>query len=41
MIAMNPKYYPIADWDFARWFVTLSPLIGILLGLLLAFLVNH
>ena len=38
---MNPKYYPIADWDFARWFVTLSPLIGILLGLLLAFLLNH
>jgi hypothetical protein len=38
---MNPKYYPIVDWDFARWFVTLSPLIGILLGLLLAILVNH
>ena len=30
-----------ADWDFSRWFVVLSPLIGVLLGFFGVFLVNH
>ena len=38
---MNPKFYAIAELDFARWFVIFSPLIGVLLGLLGVFLVNH
>jgi ABC-type sulfate transport system permease component len=31
----------IAAWDFSRWFAVLSPLLGGLLGLLLAYLVLH
>jgi ABC-type Mn2+/Zn2+ transport system permease subunit len=31
----------IAQWDFSRWFVVLSPLIGVLLGFLGVFLVYH
>jgi ABC-type Mn2+/Zn2+ transport system permease subunit len=38
---MNSKFHAIAELDFARWFVILSPLIGVLLGLLGVFLVNH
>ena len=35
---MNSKCHTIVNWDFACWFVVLSPLIGILLGLLAVFL---
>lgn len=38
---MNSIQHAFADWDFARWFVTFSPLIGVLLGLLAAFVLNH
>ena len=38
---MNSKCRVIAKWDFARWFVVLSPLIGVLLGLLALFLLYH
>ena len=38
---MNSKFHAITELDFARWFVILSPLLGVLLGLLAAFLVNH
>jgi hypothetical protein len=30
-----------ADWNFSRWFVALSPLVGVLLGLIGAFLVSR
>jgi hypothetical protein len=35
------KYHTIAEWDFSLWFALLSPLIGILLGFLGAFLLSH
>ena len=38
---MNSKRRVTASWDFARWFVVLSPLIGVLLGLLVLFLLYH
>jgi hypothetical protein len=38
---MNSKCHTLAEWDFSRWFVVLSPVIGVLLGLFGAFLVNH
>lgn len=38
---MNSKRHVIAKRDFARWFVILSPLIGVLLGLLAVFLLYH
>jgi hypothetical protein len=38
---MNPERGGIAAWDFSRWFAVLSPLIGLLLGFLGAFLVLH
>jgi hypothetical protein len=38
---MNPQPGAIAAWDFSRWFVLLSPVIGILSGLFGAFLVLH
>jgi hypothetical protein len=38
---MNSKCHAIAEWDFSRWLVILSPLIGILLGFLGVFLVNR
>ena len=41
MIMMNSKCHAMAEWDFSRWFAVLSPFIGILLGFLGAFLVNH
>jgi hypothetical protein len=31
----------IAQWNFALWFALLSPLIGILLGVLGVFLLYH
>jgi hypothetical protein len=40
IITMNSKCHAIAEWDFSRWFVVLSPLIGVLLGFLGVFLVN-
>jgi hypothetical protein len=41
MITMNSKWHDIAHWDFSRWFVVLSPLIGVLLGFLGVFLLYH
>jgi hypothetical protein len=38
---MNSKCHVIVKWDFSRWFAVLSPLIGIFLGFLGVFLVNH
>jgi hypothetical protein len=35
------KYDSIADWNFSLWFVLLSPVIGILSGILGVFLVHH
>ena len=41
MIARVVKYQSIAEWNFSLWFALLSPLIGILLGLLGGFLLYH
>jgi hypothetical protein len=38
---MNPERGGISARDFSRWFAILSPLIGVLLGLLGAFVVLH
>ena len=38
---MNPQHNSIATWGFSTWFVLLSPVIGVLLGLVGAFLVLH
>ena len=38
---MNPERGAIAAWDFSRWFVVLSPLIGVLLGFVGAFIALH
>jgi hypothetical protein len=38
---MNPERGDIAARDFRRWFAVLSPLIGVLLGFLDAFVVLH
>jgi hypothetical protein len=38
---MNSKRHAIAQCDFSRWFAVLSPLIGVLLGLVGAFLLLH
>jgi hypothetical protein len=35
---MSPQGNSIAAWGFSAWFVLLSPVIGILLGLVGAFL---
>jgi hypothetical protein len=40
MIAKT-KYHSIAEWDFSLWFALLSPLIGILFGILGGFLLCH
>ena len=29
------------EWDFSRWFALLSPVIGVLLGILGVFLLYH
>jgi hypothetical protein len=36
---MNSIHNAVAEWDFSTWFVVLSPVIGIVLGLFAAFLV--
>jgi len=41
MIAQVVKYESIAEWNFSLWFVRFSPVIGILLGILGAFLLYH
>jgi hypothetical protein len=41
MIAQVVKYESIAEWNFSLWFALLSPLIGILSGLLGGFLPYH
>jgi hypothetical protein len=38
---MNSKCNAIVDWNFSRWFVTFSPLIGVLLGFVAAFLASR
>ena len=38
---MKTKYDSIAEWDFSRWFVLSSPMIGILLGILGVFLLYY
>lgn len=35
---MNRKFHSIAAWNFSFWFALLSPVIGISLGLVGAFL---
>ena len=35
---MKPQCHTVTDWDFSFWFTLLSPVIGILLGFLGAFL---
>jgi hypothetical protein len=35
---MKIKSRAIADWDFSLWFALLSPLIGVLLGVLGVFI---
>jgi hypothetical protein len=37
-ITMKIKWHTAAEWDFSRWFVLLSPLIGVLLGVLGVFI---
>jgi hypothetical protein len=32
---------PVAAWSVSLWFVTLSPLLGILLGMLALFVFSH
>ena len=41
MITMNSKWHDIAEWDFSLWFALLSPVIGILFGILGGFLLYH
>jgi hypothetical protein len=38
---MNSKCRDIAEWDFSLWFALLSPLIGVLLGILGVFVLYH
>jgi hypothetical protein len=40
MIAKT-KYHTIAEWNFSLWFALVSPVIGILLGMLGAFVLYH
>ena len=41
MTARVVKYHSIIEWDFSLWFALLSPVIGILLGILGGFLLYH
>ena len=41
MIARVVKYDSIAERNFSLWFVLFGPVIGILLGILGAFLLYH
>jgi hypothetical protein len=38
---MKTKRYSLIEWDFSLWFVALSPVLGVLLGLFGVFLVQH
>jgi hypothetical protein len=38
---MKTKYASIDEWGFSFWFALLSPVIGILLGILGVFLLYH
>jgi hypothetical protein len=38
---MSATRNAIAAWDFSRWFAVLSPLIGVMFGLLLAYFALH
>ena len=38
---MKTKCHSIAGWGFSLWFALLSPVIGILLGILGVFLLYH
>jgi len=38
---MKTKHHSIIEWDFSFWFALLSPVIGILLGILGGFLLYH
>ena len=38
---MKTRHDSIAGWDFSLWFALLSPVIGILLGILGVFLLYH
>ena len=38
---MKTKHESITEWDFSLWFALLSPVIGILLGILGVFLLYH
>jgi hypothetical protein len=38
---MKTKGNDIAVWDFSLWFAALSPVIGVLLGILGGFLLYH
>ena len=38
---MKIKYHTVGEWDFSRWFAVLSPLIGVLLGVLGVFILYH
>jgi hypothetical protein len=35
---MKIKLHTVAEWDFSLWFALLSPLIGVLLGVLGVFI---
>jgi hypothetical protein len=41
MIARVVKHHSIAEWNFSLWFALLSPVIGISLGFLGAFVLYH
>lgn len=38
---MSSKYRAIAKWDFSLWFALLSPIIGVLIGILGVFVLYH
>jgi hypothetical protein len=38
---MKTKCRRIAEWDFSLWFALLTPLIGIVFGILGGFLLYH
>jgi hypothetical protein len=38
---MKTKCHSIAEWNFSLWFALLSPVIGVLLGILGVFLLYH
>ena len=38
---MKQRIYTMAEWNLSLWFALLSPVIGILLGILGGFLLYH